>query len=107
MANDMGAGQEATERFTKAAQLEFSNQPSPGELSTDPVLAFFDYPKPQNGKITAAPFGKLALEIARGGPRNAERTVALRKLLEASDAAKRASFDPEAATKLAEGGGAD
>ena len=38
----------------------------------------------------SAPFGKLADDIIATCPRNPERTVALRKLLEAKDAAVRA-----------------
>jgi hypothetical protein len=36
------------------------------------------------------PFGELAKQIIRDIPRNPERTVALRKLLESKDAAVRA-----------------
>lgn len=39
---------------------------------------------------TSAPFAALAEEIVASVPRNPERTVALRKLLEAKDAAVRA-----------------
>jgi hypothetical protein len=38
----------------------------------------------------SAPFGVLAKQVVENLPRNPERTVALRKLLEAKDAAVRA-----------------
>lgn len=55
------------------------------------ILQFFAYAHlPPNLQAVSAPFGKLADEIATTLPRNPERTVALRKLLEAKDAAVRA-----------------
>jgi hypothetical protein len=40
-------------------------------------------------KVVSQPFADLALEIVLNLPRNPERTVALRKLLEAKDCAVR------------------
>lgn len=62
----------------------------------DPIMQFFSYEHlaPELQKISA-PFCHLARAIVdpdNGLPRNAERTVALRKLLEAKDAAVRASM---------------
>lgn len=55
------------------------------------IMQFFAYAhlKPELQAVSA-PFGKLAEEIVQALPRNPERTVALRKLLEAKDAAVRA-----------------
>jgi len=56
----------------------------------------FDHLPPELREVSA-PFGVLAQHIIDTLPRNAERTVALRKLLEAKDAAVRAKLtrDPE------------
>jgi len=57
----------------------------------DPILQFFafDHLPPHLQEVSQA-FHVLAEQLVRGLPRNAERTVALRKLLEAKDAAVRA-----------------
>lgn len=58
---------------------------------TDPMLQFFQYEHlPPHLKEVSAPFGNLATLIVKILPRNPERTVALRKLLEAKDCAVRA-----------------
>lgn len=63
---------------------------------TEPIMQFFEYAHlPPNLQKVSAPFCELAKTIVKddtGLPRNAERTVALRKLLEAKDAAVRASL---------------
>lgn len=70
------------------APLEFSAE----ALATDPILHFFHYSHlPPKLQSASAPFCGLALHIVCSLPRNAERTVALRKLLEAKDAAVRAN----------------
>ncbi len=57
----------------------------------DPLLRFFRYDHlPETLRNVSRPFGLLAAQIVDELPRNAERTVALRKLLEAKDAAVRA-----------------
>lgn len=57
----------------------------------DPIMQFFSYDHlPTNLQEVSKPFGVLADTITEKLPRNAERTVALRKLLEAKDAAVRA-----------------
>jgi len=64
--------------------------PSPDE--TDPILQFFAYSHLREDlQVVSKPFGVLALEIVADLPRNPERTVALRKLLESKDAAVRAA----------------
>lgn len=55
------------------------------------ILQFFSYKHlPEHLAKVSEPFGLLADQIVRDLPRNPERTVALRKLLEAKDAAVRA-----------------
>ena len=55
------------------------------------IMQFFAHAHlPPHLAAISAPFGKLADDIIATCPRNPERTVALRKLLEAKDAAVRA-----------------
>lgn len=57
----------------------------------EPILQFFAYAHlPQNLQVVSKPFGDLAEQLVQHLPKNPERTVALRKLLEAKDAAVRA-----------------
>lgn len=71
--------------------------PPPGtfsstELEQDPILRYFHYTHlPSSLQVISARFCEMAENIVRGLPRNAERSVALRKLLEAKDAAVRAN----------------
>lgn len=59
----------------------------------DQLLQFFAYDHlPEKLRDVSAPFGELADHIAKTLPRNPERTVALRKLLEAKDCAVRAAL---------------
>ena len=65
----------------------------------EPILQFFSYTHlPERLQAVSKPFCELALAIVNGQnthpplPRNPERTVALRKLLEAKDAAVRAEL---------------
>ena len=54
------------------------------------IMQFFAHAHlPPHLAAISAPFGKLADDIIATCPRNPERTVALRKLLEAKDAAVR------------------
>lgn len=65
---------------------------SPDQLTVDPILQYFHYSHlPATLQEASKPFCDLAGHIVRTLPRNAERTVALRKLLEAKDAAVRAN----------------
>lgn len=60
---------------------------------TDPMLQWFEYDHLPDGlKEISAPFGALAQQIINLLPRNPERTVALRKLLEAKDSAVRSKL---------------
>lgn len=64
-------------------------QPAPPEH----IMQFFAYDHlPPDLQDVSAPFGRLAEGLVKTLPRNPERTVALRKLLEAKDAAVRARF---------------
>lgn len=64
-----------------------------GQVANDPILKFFEYGHlPPMLQQYSAPFGIAARFIITALPRNAERTVALRKLLEAKDAAVRAAL---------------
>lgn len=61
-------------------------------LDADPILRYFHYSHlPSVLQAASRPFCELAAHIVTTLPRNAERTVALRKLLEAKDAAVRAN----------------
>jgi len=64
---------------------------TPTQLESDPILRFFHYNHlpPQLAQVSA-PFCMLADRLVRELPRNAERSAALRKLLEAKDCAVRA-----------------
>jgi hypothetical protein len=57
------------------------------------VLGFFKYGHlPEHLQGISKPFADLALQVAERAPQNQETTVALRKLLEAKDAAVRAAL---------------
>ena len=59
------------------------------------VLQFFSYAHlPEHLALVSKPFSDLAAELSNG-PQNQETTVALRKLLEAKDAAVRAHLVQE------------
>lgn len=59
----------------------------------EPILQFFSYIHlPSALQSVSKPFSDLAHHIVEALPRNPERTVALRKLLEAKDAAVRANI---------------
>lgn len=67
------------------------SQFSADELQQDPILRYFSYIHlPPHLRETSMAFADLANHLINTVPRNAERTVALRKLLEAKDAAVRA-----------------
>jgi hypothetical protein len=67
------------------------------EMAKDRMLQFFDYAHLRDDlKNVSQPFGELAQHIVDNLPENPERTVALRKLLEAKDCAVRAFiYKPE------------
>lgn len=60
------------------------------DVTTEPMLQWFQYAHlPVHLQDASKPFCVLAMKVAAEWPRNAERTVTLRKLLEAKDAAVR------------------
>ena len=73
----------------------FDAKPSAPEPA-EPILRFFGYTHlPPNLAAVSRPFAELA-ELVHGTlPRCAERTVSLRKILEAKDAAVRARLSGE------------
>ena len=59
----------------------------------EPIMQFFEFNHlPNELQLVSSRFHRLALELMATLPRNAERSTALRKLLEAKDAAVRASI---------------
>ena len=63
----------------------------PDDPHPEPILQFFRYAHlPPELQAASAPYCDLAQHIVMTTPRNPERTVALRKLLEAKDAGVRA-----------------
>lgn len=61
------------------------------QAPVEPMLQWFQYAHlPPHLQEASKPFCDLATKVATEWPRNAERTVTLRKLLEAKDAAVRA-----------------
>lgn len=69
-------------------------EPTPPPQS-DAIIQFFAYDHlPLHLQLVSKPFGDLARLVERL-PRNAERTVALRRLLESKDAAVRAALYKE------------
>ncbi len=65
------------------------NTPEAGYV--DPLMQFFAYAHlPEHLQGISKPFGEMAEWIVKTLPRNPERTVALRKLLESKDCAVRA-----------------
>ncbi len=56
-------------------------------------MKFFSYAHlPEKLQAVSKPFGDLAQQVAERAPDNQETTIALRKLLEAKDAAVRATL---------------
>lgn len=64
------------------------------KLQQDPILQYFEYAhlRHEHLKEVSRTFHDLAWDLVARVPRCAERTVALRKLLEAKDAAVRAAL---------------
>ena len=63
------------------------------QADIDPIMKFFAYEHlPEKLQAISKPFCSLAEHIVATIPRSAERTVALRKLLESKDAGVRAAL---------------
>lgn len=72
------------------APKEFTKE----EIQQDHILRYFHYSHlPESLQSRSKPFCDLARLLLDTTPRNPERTVALRKLLEAKDAAIRAAIN--------------
>lgn len=72
------------------APVEFTTE----QLADDPILRYFQYSHlPPALKAMSVNFCNMARIVVSNLPRNAERSVALRKLLEAKDAAVRANVN--------------
>lgn len=90
--------------YTKAGYYNADGEPSRNDLVAEwvdetpttitpqeNILQFFAFEHlPPTLKEISRPFGQMAESMTKTLPRNPERTVALRKLLEAKDAAVRA-----------------
>ena len=73
------------------ASLDIQTTPDGRLRDKEHIEQFFAYGHlPPRLQAVSQPFGELAAKIIDTLPRNPERTVALRKLLEAKDAAVRA-----------------
>lgn len=76
--------------------MEQDFQPfTPDDIAANPILRYFSYAhlkEPLRGM--SAGFAAMAAHIIRTCPTSAERTAALRKLLEAKDCAVRARLEP-------------
>lgn len=65
----------------------------PDVTTIEPIMKYFAYDHlPEKLRAISRPFCELAENIILNLPRNAERTVALRKLLESKDCAVRANL---------------
>jgi len=64
----------------------------------EPIMQFFEFQHlPNELQLVSSRFHRLALELMATLPRNADRSTALRKLLEAKDAAVRAKLAKDVA----------
>ena len=81
------------EPFEKGYSLITDHRPPNDLVNVYPLLKYFKYDHlPEHLQAHSKPFCDLAIKVARSTERNAETTVALRKLLEAKDAAVRATL---------------
>lgn len=82
---------EAEEREMQLSREERKAAPRPTADPPEHILQFFTFSHlPPPLAAVSEPFCNLAVAIVNNLPRNPERTVALRKLLESKDAAVRA-----------------
>lgn len=62
-------------------------------MTRSPIMQYFAYAHlPEHLQIVSRPFGELAEQLESTLPSNAEKSTALRKLLEAKDCAVRATL---------------
>lgn len=92
-----GCGAKLTESQCRAvaSALGLDAEITPEDVAAEPMLQFFGWSHlPPHLQPRSALFGRMALELVKTTPRNPERTVALRKLLESKDAGVRAHLPP-------------
>lgn len=71
-------------------------RPEPTVDEQYPILRYFEYGHlPQRLRLVSEPFCHLATAIAETLPRGPETAVALRKMMEAKDAAVRSALDAD------------
>lgn len=88
---DIQSGPEVVDDLVTGTRRRGSFQDATSGAYEEHILQFFAYEHlPPHLQAVSAPFKRAALRIVHTLPRNPERTVALRKLLEAKDAAVRA-----------------
>jgi len=88
--SEVQGGGDATKAYDAAAAAARADIAE--RAKEEPIVRFFAYAHlPPHLQTVSKPFGDLALHLL-SLPRCAERTVALRKLLEAKDAAVRANL---------------
>lgn len=90
------------ESFCRDCGKRWSNRDNVNPLSAtadrsqdaaEPIFKYFHYQHlPEKLQGISKPFHDLALALIQGLPKNAERSTALRKLLEAKDCAVRATL---------------
>ena len=81
----------AAQRFTLTMRADWRNGNHFMDIQSNEILQFFAYEHlPPHLQEVSKPFGEMAKLITQAIPRNAERDMALRKLLEAKDCAVRA-----------------
>jgi ATP-dependent Clp protease ATP-binding subunit ClpA len=81
------------EERTARAQALADSKVNPEAVDAEPLLQFFaDEHLPEHLQEHSKPFGDLARRLVETLPSNPERTMALRKLLEAKDCAVRAKL---------------
>lgn len=83
--------------FKPETTMSDANEPTADSLATrlepnvEPILQFFTFEHlPPHLQEVSRPFAEMARRLVASLPRNPERSVALRKLLESKDAAVRA-----------------
>jgi len=98
-----GASSNASARQREAFLLVSAlcyNKTTTTEKPTEAIMEFFKFEHlPEKLQTVSRPFCELARSLVETLPRNAERTVALRKILEGKDAAVRAALATPAGTE--------
>lgn len=83
-------GEQAAEIRIRTLQGGDSDPAMKSDVPMEPMEKFFAFEHlPAHLRAVSQPFGELAAHVIKTLPRNPERTVALRKLLEAKDCAVR------------------